>query len=206
MKDGGDRVPNSSLVAPGKNKKAQWHSPGDSSDLLGKTHVLTFVRRMPLPPFFTSAPSRHYSNWYCTCFEFIISSAHTGFGCFFFLQFSWKKSLSVWVEFLKAVSAAMINRYATWEGRNSEGSSASSHKADVRLVPFLHGLLRVCGCARDATHLLLAVKVAARAMPGSLLFRPVGESTLPVLRGLECRGKALGWSSLKKGNIHSLQP
>lgn len=50
----------------------------------------------------------------------------------------------------------------------------------------------VCGCTRDASHLLLAVKVAARAMPGSLLFRLVGESTLPVLRGLECRGKALG--------------
>lgn len=47
-------------------------------------------------------------------------------------------------------------------------------------------------CARDAAHLLLAVKVAARAMPGSLFFRLVGESTLPVLRELECRGKALG--------------
>lgn len=39
-----------------------------------------------------------------------------------------------------------------------------------------------------ATHLLLAVKVAARAMAGSLFFRPVGESTLPVLRALECGG------------------
>lgn len=50
----------------------------------------------------------------------------------------------------------------------------------------------VCRCVRDAAHLLLAVKVAARAMPGSLFFGPVGESTLPVLRELECRGKALG--------------
>lgn len=43
--------------------------------------------------------------------------------------------------------------------------------------------------------LLLAVKVAARAMPGSFFFRPVGESMLPVLRVLECEGKTLGWSS-----------
>ena len=54
----------------------------------------------------------------------------------------------------------------------------------------------VCGCVRDAAHLLLAVKVAvkvaARAMPDSLFFRPVGESTLPVLRELECGLNALG--------------
>lgn len=57
-----------------------------------------------------------------------------------------------------------------------------------------------------AAHLLLAVKVAARAMPGSRFFRLVGESTLPVLRALECRGKALGWSSCMEGNIHWLHP
>ena len=45
---------------------------------------------------------------------------------------------------------------------------------------------------RDAVYLLLAVKVAARAMLGSLFFRLVGESTLPVLRELECGGRALG--------------
>lgn len=50
----------------------------------------------------------------------------------------------------------------------------------------------IVGCVSDAAHLLLAVNVAARAMPGSLFFRLVGESTLPVLRELECRGKALG--------------
>lgn len=50
----------------------------------------------------------------------------------------------------------------------------------------------MCGCVRDAAHLLLAVKVAAKAMPGSLFFRLVGESMLPVLRELECWGKALG--------------
>lgn len=55
----------------------------------------------------------------------------------------------------------------------------------------------VCRCERDAAHLLLAVNVAASAMPGSLLFRLVGESMLPVLRGLEWWATALGWSSLQ---------
>lgn len=41
-------------------------------------------------------------------------------------------------------------------------------------------------------HLLLAVKVAARGMPGSLFLRLVGESMLPVLRELESGGKLLG--------------
>lgn len=50
----------------------------------------------------------------------------------------------------------------------------------------------MCVCVAGAAHLLLAVKVAARAMLGSLLFWRVGESTLPVLRELECRGNALG--------------
>lgn len=50
----------------------------------------------------------------------------------------------------------------------------------------------VCGGVRDAAHLLLAVKLAARETPGSLFFRLVGESMLPVLRELECWGKALG--------------
>ena len=60
----------------------------------------------------------------------------------------------------------------------------------------------VSGCMRGAAHLLLAVKVAARAMPGSFFFRLVGESMLPVLRALECEGKTLGWSSLNKADGH----
>lgn len=101
-----------------------------------------------------------------------------------------RKRLSVWVEFLKALSAAVINRYETREAaRDPECSSAGSHRT---ALPGLIVCQCVCVCVRDAAHLLLAVKVAARAMPGSLFFRPVGESTLPVLRELECRGNALG--------------
>lgn len=82
---------------------------------------------------------------------------------------------------------------------NMRSSSASSHWAGVKFhLVFLLCLDFVCGCVRDAAHLLLAVKVAARATPGSLFFRLVGESMLPVLRELECCGKALGWSSLRK--------
>ena len=40
-------------------------------------------------------------------------------------------------------------------------------------------------CVRDAAYLLLAVKVAARVMPGSLFFGPEGETTPSVLRELE---------------------
>lgn len=41
----------------------------------------------------------------------------------------------------------MINSYETREaGRNPECSSASSHRADVRPVPALHGLLCVPMC------------------------------------------------------------
>lgn len=50
----------------------------------------------------------------------------------------------------------------------------------------------------SAAYLLLAVNLAARVMPGSLLIWMVGESVLPVLRELECREKTLGWSSLKR--------
>ena len=55
-----------------------------------------------------------------------------------------------------------------------------------------------------SAHLLLAVKLAASsAGSGSRFFRPVGESTLPVLRELEGRGegrgKARGWSSWWRG-------
>lgn len=64
----------------------------------------------------------------------------------------------------------------------------------------------VCVCVGDEAHLLLAVKLAARAMPGSRFFRLVGESMLPVLRELECGGKALGWSSLTVENKQSLHP
>lgn len=50
------------------------------------------------------------------------------------------------------------------------------------LSPALHGLLCECVCVcASHTYLLLAVKVAAKAMPDSLFFRLVGESTLPVL-------------------------
>lgn len=54
---------------------------------------------------------------------------------------------------------------------------------------------------KDAAHLLLAVNVAARVKPASGLLWPLGESMLPVLRGLECTAGALGWSSWKMGQI-----
>lgn len=54
---------------------------------------------------------------------------------------------------------------------------------------------------KDTAHLLLAVNVAARVKPASGLLWPLGESTLPVLRGLECMAGALGWSSWKMGQI-----
>lgn len=47
----------------------------------------------------------------------------------------------------------------------------------------------------DASYLLLAVKEAARVMPGSLLLRLVGESPLPVLWEPKWSEKTLGWSS-----------
>jgi len=80
------------------------------------------------------------------------------------------------------VSDAAISRYEILEtARNPERGMRWRH-------------LEHCVCVgdKDAAHLLLAVKVAARAIPGSFFFRLVGESMLPVLRELECGGKDLG--------------
>lgn len=122
----------------------------------------------------------------------ITISAHAGF---FFWHISWKK-YSVWVEFSEEISAAVINRYEIREAaKHWEFSNARRHLDYC-----------VCVCVGDEAHLLLAVKLAGRAMPGSRFFRLVGESTLPVLRELECGGKALGWSSLTVENKQSLHP
>lgn len=53
-----------------------------------------------------------------------------------------------------------------------------------------------------ASHLLLAVKLAAREMPASLFFNPVGESILQVLWELLGTGNTLGWSSWKQDGPH----
>lgn len=53
-----------------------------------------------------------------------------------------------------------------------------------------------------ASHLLLAVKLAARETPASLFFNPVGESILQVLWELLGTGNTLGWSSWKQDSPH----
>lgn len=155
----------------------------------------------------------------------------------FLLHFPGRERASVWVEFLRALSAAAINRSETWtadthpeccsaRSRNQFSSGPVCCKTLFltpvwvnlgRIAPktstqFTHGphdwissststtppwgsWIKPEKGEEDAAYRLLAVKDAARVMPGSLLLRLVGESILPLLGELEWREKTLGWSS-----------
>lgn len=79
--------------------------------------------------FSTAAPSGHESNWEWTSQMLL-------------LHLPGRESVSVWAEFLKALSAAVINRYETWTaGPHPECCRARSLRADGKTCSHL------CACA-----------------------------------------------------------
>lgn len=152
--------------------------------------VGTCVKYQDCHPYSLHPTSRHYSNWYVLWHTFSKLNPH--------------KCLSIFHGRKESQCVGGIPEGSIRSTGMKQEKQVAIQNAAVQQINWAADYLDYCVrmCERDAAHLLLAVKVAARAMPGSLFFRPVGESTLPVLRELECKGKALGWSSLKKGDIH----